>query len=185
LKKLEEDNESLKIKKLQTDYEMIKTKYLSLRDDMELLTLNNKELKNTLYSLQDKAKKFFLITKDANIIEHSKDTNPFTKINVKNENTNEINIKDNKFLDNKNVDDNKKKEQMVHSLTNENKQLIQKINGLDENLKVLSQKLNKAEEDIKINTQIKEKSIVSKNDNDKRENYKPINIYNIHIEGIN
>jgi hypothetical protein len=57
LRQLSEEHrsdETTKIKKLQHELDILKSKYFSLKQDFELMVLNNNELKSTIYSLQGK-----------------------------------------------------------------------------------------------------------------------------------
>lgn len=77
LRKLSEDSkvdETAKIKKLQHELDNIKTKYYSLKQDFELMSLNNNELKTTIYSLQEKNKTPQQIDQEK-VIEELKDDN--------------------------------------------------------------------------------------------------------------
>jgi hypothetical protein len=59
LKRLNEEmksDESNKVKKLQTELDILKNKYFSLKQDFELMTLNNNELKTNIYNLKERSK---------------------------------------------------------------------------------------------------------------------------------
>lgn len=56
IKKLSEEarqDDASKLKKLLREYEGLKNRYHSVKQDFELMALNNKELKNTIYELQE------------------------------------------------------------------------------------------------------------------------------------
>jgi hypothetical protein len=59
LRRLNEElksDDSNKVKRLQTELDVLKTKYYSLKQDFELMTLNNNELKTNIYNLKEKTK---------------------------------------------------------------------------------------------------------------------------------
>jgi hypothetical protein len=57
LRQLSEEHrsdETTKVKKLQHELDVLKSKYFSLKQDFELMLLNNNELKSTIYNFQGK-----------------------------------------------------------------------------------------------------------------------------------
>ena len=97
LKKLNDDNkseESVRVKKLQHELDNLKSKYYSIKQDFELMTLNNSELKATIYSLQDKKYESHSNDQDYIIQNLKNENNEFVKkINILTERINELSDK--------------------------------------------------------------------------------------------
>lgn len=85
LRKLNEEmksDESNKVKKLQNELDILKTKYFSLKQDFELMTLNNNELKTSIYNLKEKSKSSTENYDQERLIQELKDENKVLSIKI-------------------------------------------------------------------------------------------------------
>ena len=82
LRKLSEDyksDDTSKVKKLQHELDVLKTKYYSLKQDFELMTLNNNELKTNIYNLKEKNKTPELIEQEKILVELKEENKTLTR----------------------------------------------------------------------------------------------------------